>query len=538
MGRIGEAERLAKIAEVFTKHGVGYLIGRRKVEEEREAGTRRAKARSLRRAFEDLGPSFMKLGQLLSNRPDVIAREYVEEFSKLRRKAPMVPIEEVREVVERELGPLDEVFDDFDEEAIAAASIGQVHRASVGGEDIIVKVQRPGIRAAVERDFEIFRDFLGFFRTIMMEDLPMEPVEIVDALERDMEKQLDYTVEGRNCERIRRNLRTVDGIEAPRIKWELTTDKVLVEKYVEGEVLDDVIDRGELDRYDRAEMARTFVRGYFKMIFEDGFFHADPHPANIILSGSTIFLIDFGSAGRLTETLRVRSLAFYLAVVEDYPDLATDALLEMSRSEGEVDRSSLEWDLEEISDLMYLPMGTAFVTSGLSEVLGEHGLKVPREFVLVDRSLDALTGIAMSVYPDFSLRQLLEPYGQELMQKEFGLGGAVERGFQKILEMEESLTDLPRVFDQAAESLAEGEMKVNFEHGGFQELIAEIDRATSRLSYTLVISSIVLASSILTLEGFGPSYRGVPMVGITGFVLAAAMGLGLLFSIWRGGGRV
>jgi len=537
MDRLGEAERLARIGEVFTKHGVGYLMSRRRIRKERgeldSSIDRRERAKSLRRAFEELGPSFMKMGQLISNRPDVISSEYVEEFSTLRRKAPEIPFEEVEKVVEEEIGPIDEVFEFFEEEPIAAASIGQVHRATVDGKEYVVKVQRPGIRGAIEADFEILKDFIGFFRSLMMERIPQDPVKVVEELQLDMEKQLDYTVEGRNCERIRRNLQHVEGVEAPEMNWRLTTDRVLVQDYVEGDVLDDVMEAGDFERYDRENLARKFIKAYFEMIFKDGFFHADPHPANIILREDTLFLIDHGSAGRLTDEMRRMSVGFYIAAVEDYPDIATDIIIEIS--EGEVDRARLEWDIEQFTDLMYLPLRTTFETMDLPKILAKHRLNVPREFILMDRSIDAMTGIAMELYPDLSLSSLMEPYVKEVTGREIGPGAMAARTIGRAVEAEEALSDIPMLLDALSEKVLEDELTVRFRHRGFRGLIEEMDRATSRLAYSLVVSAIVLSSSIVTLADLGPTYMGLPLFGITGFLLAGLMGVALLISIWRYG---
>ncbi|MBS1264150.1 MAG: protein kinase UbiB [Methanonatronarchaeales archaeon] len=535
MDRLGEAERLARIGEVFARQGIGYLMGRQGKEEGEvdTASKRRARAVAVRNAFEELGPSFMKLGQLISNRPDVIAPEYVEEFSMLRRRAPQVPFENVAAVIEAEVGPVDGVFDNFEEEPIAAASIGQVHRAVLDGEEVVVKVQRPGIQGSIEADFKILKDFLGFFRSLMISRIPQEPIEVVSELERDMEKQLDYTVEGRNCERIRRILRETEGIRIPRVYWKYTTGRVLVQEYMEGEVLEDVIDSGDVGRYDRSGLARRFVKAYFEMIFEHGFFHADPHPANIILQDDTIVLVDHGSAGRLTDELRRMSVAFYLAAIEDYADIAAEIILEIS--EGDTDRAQLEWDLEQFIDLIYLPLRTTFLTKDLPVIFASHGLIVPRELILVNRSIDAMTGIAMDVYPDVSLRELMEPFIEEVTYREMGPAGILGRTMTRLVEAEEAVGKLPGLLERTVEEVAEGELEVGFRHHGLQGVIEEVDRATSRLSYSLIVSAIVLASSVVTLADIGPTFMGTPLLGAVGFLLAAVMGVGLLVSIWRYG---
>lgn len=534
--RLSEAERIARIGEVFAKHGVGYLLEKRRAKKGGDLGEHdvaEIRAENLRKAFEELGPSFMKLGQLLSNRPDVIEQEYVEEFSKLRRKAPRIPIEDVRRVLRTEIGDPVKVFDSFDEEPLAAASIGQVHRATVGGEQFVVKVQRPGIQADIEADFKIVKDFLPLLRSLMIERIPHDPLELVEELEDDMEKQLDYTVEGRNCERVRRNLREIEGIRVPEIHWELSTHRVLVQEYMEGEVLEDLMESGEIHRYGRKWLASTFAEAYLKMIFIDGFFHADPHPANIIMKPDCIALIDFGSAGRMTDDLRRMSTAFYIAVMLDYTDIAAEVVLEISG--GETDVAELEWDIEYFTDLMYLPIRTALVATDLPKVLSKHELVLPREFVLVDRSLDALTGVAMEVYPEFSFRDMLEPFVERATRKEFGTGTVLGRGVTRAFEVQESLADLPRALDETAKRLARGEMIFTIHHDGFQSLVEEIDRATSRLSYSIIVAALVTASGVSTLAELGPTFLGFNLFGLFGYVLAAFMGIALLLSVWRSG---
>lgn len=533
--RINEAERVARIGEVFAKHGVGYLLEKRRAKKQGDLGEHdvaEIRAENLRKAFEELGPSFMKLGQLLSNRPDVIEQEYVEEFSKLRRKAPRIPIEDVRSVLRTEIGDPEEVFDTFDEEPIAAASIGQVHRATVDGEEYVVKVQRPGIQGDIEADFKIVKDFMPLIRSLMIERIPHEPLELVEELESDMEKQLDYTVEGRNCERVRRNMRDVEGVRVPGIHWELSTNRVLVQEFMEGEVLEDLMETGEIREYDREWLASSFAEAYLKMIFVDGFFHADPHPANIIVKRDCIALIDFGSAGRMTNELRRLSSAFYIAVMLDYTDIAAEVVMEISGSETDV--GELEWDIEYFTDLMYLPIRTALVATDLPKVLSKHDLRLPREFVLVDRSLDALTGVAMEVYPEFSFRDMLEPFMERATKTEFSVGSTVGRGVSRAFEVQESISDLPQALDEAARSLADGDLVVRFEHeaGG---LVEEIDRATSRLSYSIIVASLVTASGVSTLADLGPSFLGFNLFGLFGYVLAVAMGIALLLNIWRTG---
>lgn len=545
--------RYRQILAVLIKYGFGDLLGRLKVRHPLLGRLPRLKAlreledlsrpARLRLAFEELGPTFIKLGQILSLRPDLLPSEYTAELAKLQDEAAPVPFPQIARKIEAQLGrPLGELFLEFAEEPLAAASLAQVHRAVLkDGTEVAVKVQRPGIRETIRADLIILEDLAQFLVRHLPESEPFDPPGLVREFAKTLRRELDFVREGRNIELFRRNFSGDPTVYIPRVFWEYTTPEVLTMERIVGVKITDLegLERAGLDRH---RVALNGANAILKQIFEHGLFHADPHPGNIlVLEGNVLAPLDFGMVGRLDPELRELVGQLILAVARGDLDGLVRTLRELGGLDEheQLDLLALRSDLADLLDrysktpLARLELGR--LLDELMALVREYHLRLPTSLVLMGKALVIAEGVGRALDPELELLALARPYLERLALRRGPLQRALEGWTGAWAEGRELLQELPEGLRSLMTRLRRGELKVQFELVGLDRLTRELDRASNRLAFALIVAALIVGSSLVIQLQAGPRLFGLPLFGLLGFGLAAILGLWLVVAIIRSG---
>ncbi|MBI4653705.1 MAG: AarF/ABC1/UbiB kinase family protein [Nitrospirae bacterium] len=550
--------RIREIVNVFLRHGFGQLIEQLNLQRfiplrkklkvfgcwhpiEKHTIPER-----LRMAFSELGPSFIKLAQLLSSRPDLITKAFADEFKKLQDEVPPFPVEEAKEIIEAELHiSIKDMFSYFEDPPIAAASIAQVHKAALKtGEKVVVKVQRPDIREIIETDIAILNIIARLMVKYIPESKVFNPLGIVDEFSKTVRKELNFVEEAKNAQRFKKNFAESPHIHIPIIYPDLTSERVIVMERLEGVRIDD-IEGVELLGVDSHEIAKMGVEAYFKMMFEDGFFHADPHPGNIfVMPDGRLGLMDFGIVGWLTPELTENIANVLLALVDKDFDRLIDQYIELGivTEEGvdiEVFKKELKADLIEFYEPLY---GLAIAEINFAEYLDaithlsiKHGLRLPSALLLMNKTLLILDNIGRQLDPAFNFMTVAEPYAAKLVRRQMGPGRIYERAKKNISDVSDFLATTPKQIGKLLRKTLRDELSIKINPIGMDRLIRDIDRSSNRLAFSIIVAAIIMGSSLLIQSGIGGKIFGLPAVGAIGFFIAFILGLWLLVSIIKSG---
>jgi ubiquinone biosynthesis protein len=551
------ARRLQQIINVFLRHGFGSIIDQIQLGRYIPFG-KRLKAfghwpalkgpsvpERLRMAFAELGPSFIKLAQLLSTRPDLITARYAEEFRKLLDEVPPFPAETARAIIEEEIGvPTADLFEDFEEEPIAAASIAQVHRATLkDGSRVVVKVQRPGINETIEADIGILETVADLMEKNIPDSKFFNPGGIVQEFQRTVRKEMDFLEEARNCCRLRKNFGDSPDVYFPIVYHDFNTPKVLVMERLEGVRIDDV--RGmEAMGLDRKDMARKGVDAYLKMIFEDGFFHADPHPGNIFaMPTGQVGFTDFGIVGRVSEEMKQTMINIFLAVTTHDYDRLIDQYVDLGLVPEDVDvdvfRQEFKADLADMFEPMYgLTLGEVNFAEYLENLIHlaiKHNLRTPSELLLINKAIIILEDLGSRLDPEFNFIKVAEPYSSKLMREKASPVRVIEKLTKEAAEAGDFLFLFPKQMKKIMRKVLKDDIHMKMSHEGLDRFIKDMDRSSNRIAFGMIVSAIILSSAIMHATGAGPMIFGMSLLGIITFVGAFFMGIWLLISIIRSG---
>ena len=529
------------------RHGFGYLVQqldlfyllpwRRRLF--KVEGRQPSLGRGLRQVFEDLGPTFIKLGQTLSTRSDLLSTDVIEELGKLQDEVPGISFGDVQKQIETQLGcALAEAFDSIEETPIAAASIGQVHKAVLDSHEVVVKVMRPEIENIVKTDLEILYGLARIARDRYKTDL-FDPVELVEDFTRHMRRELDYTVEARNAERFHANLGKEPGIHIPKVYWSHTTSRLLTMEFIRGTKVNQV-DQLRAKEVDLSDIARRGARSFMQQVMIYGFFHGDPHPGNILIEDDgTIAFIDFGQVGRLDQAA-VNSLAvlFVGIIRQDIPAIVR-GLRGIATFGDQVDLVELERDID---DVVFRHYGKALGALNISEIINDllhlarkHGIRLPSDFALLVKALLLIEGIGRELDDTFNILEIAEPFARELLRKRYRPEEALKRVLHDGKDYGEMLLLLPNKLDTALDLINHDKLQINFRHRGLEQLIIRLDIASNRLSFALIVAALVIGSSLMVQANKGPAFLGLPLIGVAGFIIAAFFGIWLIISIVRSG---
>lgn len=538
--------RLEEIAAVLLKNGLGHFVDRINLKGQLSVkGAEGAGAKNLslavriRRALEELGPTFVKFGQVMSLRSDLLPDDLIAELRKLQDTVPPFPFEEVRAVVMEELGaPVKELFGTFNEEPLAAASIAQVHRATLkDGTEVVVKVERPGIEEVIRKDLDIMRGLARLCERYIPESARYDPAGLVDEFEKAITRELDFVLEGRSWERFRENFEGDLRVHVPRVIEDLTQRRVLTAEFSPGKKVSELPEEKGKKRH---EIARRINDLYLTQILDHGFFHADPHPGNIfVMDDGSICFHDFGIVGELDGRMKEDLTDLFISFVERDMDGIVDAYLSMGVVDVEIDRETFKRDISDFINAYYrLPMkdfSFAEVMRNLIIIGKRYRIKVKRELLLLGKTFMGVESIVRSLDPEFNLVENIKPYAGAMMLRQITPSLSRKDIYKTVRALNRLSKNLPEDITRILKNLNEKGFELKLRHEKLEDLETHIDRASNRLSFSLIIAAIIVGSSIVMQTHIGPSYNGIPLVGFSGYVMALILGLWLVWSIFRSG---
>jgi ubiquinone biosynthesis protein len=540
---IRHLQRYREILTVFTRHGFGFAVSSLPTEpfwlREIHSFSKMERATlpsHFRQALEELGPAFVKLGQVLSTRPDLLPPDYIQELSRLQDNVQPVSWNEIEKVIEEELNrPLADVFDEINTVPLASASLAQVHRAKLTTRELVVlKVQRPNILRTLHTDLEIIHDIARYVQNHTPLGQVYDLVEIAEDFADTLNRELDYESEGRNADRFRQSFAGEPGVYIPWVYWEHTTKRLLILEYLEGIKIDqiEVIDAAG---YDRDKIANQAARMIIQEVLQDGFFHADPHPGNfIVMENNVLGAMDFGMVGYLSHSDRVNLIQLYNVAVQMNAKGATEELIHIGAAPPDVDRRTLTRDLERLLQ-RYAGLGLKEIRiqelmDDVMPVVFEHRLKLPSNFWLLAKTLAMMEGIGLKLAPDFDVFEFSRPYIQRLILSTLKpnsrwISDTVRRGLSWV----DLVDQLPHVGQLVIDRLEKREpITLSLDNRSLDF----IDRLVTRLALSLIIAGMIvgLASLIPTAAGAGWI---IQVTVIVSFIAALLLGLGVLWSIIR-----
>jgi ubiquinone biosynthesis protein len=552
-----ELPRLREISSVFVRHGLGDLVRRVGIAtlleqagqvlqwgEASEIAHLEPQQRA-RLAFEQLGPTFVKLGQILSTREDLLPPTWTTELAQLHSHVAPVPFDDLLPQVEQALGrsPF-EVFCNLEREPYAAGSIAQVHRANLAsGTPVILKIRRPGIETKIDADLRILEHLAHLVEAEIPEVRRYRPVQVVGQLRGSLERELDLAEEARNTERFARNFADDLDILVPRVYWEWTSSAMNVQEHIEGIRGDDLaaIDNAGLDR---KALAARGADAVLKMILVDGFFHADPHPGNVMyLAGDRIALIDFGMVGRLSRVRRRQIIGLLEGLARHDEEAMLEVLLDW-RGDDLVDEARLATDLSEFvfdyADVQLKDLKIGVLLHRVSAILREHSIVLPLDLTLLFKALISLEGLGRQYDPEFRLIERIRPLLDRAMRERYEPVEAARRAQETLSDFFGLATSMPRDLARLVKDARHGRIRLDLDLKRLDSFGHRLHGAINRATIGIMTASLVVGSSIVMTVAEGPRLFGVPLLtffGLFGYLIAFVNSLWIILSIWRSGRR-
>ena len=517
-------KRFDEIIGVAKRHHLVKLLTKNEDDEDFEIS-------DLRYAMEELGPAFIKLGQLLATRPDMVGNEIADDLKMLRDNTPVTPFEEMREVIEGELGkPLEEVYSEFNEEPLGSASIGQVYKATLkeNGMEVAVKVQKPGIYDVIVPDVKILNNLAGTVDKHVSGSRTYNLPAMAQEFERSIFKELDYMEEVRNIGKITKNFEEVDYIKIPEVYPELCSNKLITMELIDGYEVTDLFDN-EIEGINNTEIAQYGTQSYLKQVLLDGFFHADPHPGNLFVTKyAKLCYIDFGMMGVVNDTFRSNFAQLILLLLDGNSHHLINQLLYMNIITPEQNTDEFKMDVD---DLLNTYIGVELdqmdgIFDNLMNVMIKHNIILPREFVMIGRGILLIEDAGNRLDPHFNLTAELEEFAKKMIKTKFEPGNLIGGGFNYIVEIEHLLKDLPDRLNSTLNTLENGELELNMNHTGLDDL-------KDQLSISLIVSALLIGSSIAILADKGPRIWDISAIGFFGFLISAILGIYIIYKFLR-----
>jgi ubiquinone biosynthesis protein len=548
-GRSGSLGRLSQIAQVAARHGFGYFLRRNRLGDLLPGrngpdgdGTVSDRGRRLREMLDELGPTFVKFGQLLSTRPDVVPPDIVIELRGLQDDVKPFPFAQVRDVVEGELGlTMEQAFVEFDELPIASASIGQVHRALLpDGQEVAVKVQRPAAAGQIEADLGLLYQAVKLLKERVRALEFIDPQELVDEFARSIRLELDYGHEARNAEAFHRNFADDEAVVVPRVVKSYSTGRILTLEYLHGTKVSE-LDLDAMEPSRRRDVAYRMADTWMTMVFRHGFFHSDPHPANIfVLDTGEIGLVDFGQAGKLTDEDMTKLTRLFVDAATENVDAIPRRLRELGVRYAPERENEFRAELRILFDRYY---GTRLSDIDPLQVIREAfgliyslNLRLPSRFVMLDKAIATLASVGAEVYPDFNVFEVAKPYARGLLADRYQPRVVLQRARTEAMALGSVARELPYQAHDVLERMRDGSFQVRFDNPGLDKLDEHIDQASNRLSVALVVLGGLVGSSIVgVFAEEGPQVMGLHVLSFFGFVLSAVFGLWLMWGVIRHG---
>ena len=544
--------RMQDIATVLIRYGFGSFVqllglerilaqlGRRLHWQHAEEYTNLDTPHRIRRMLEELGPTFIKMGQILATRVDLFPPAYISEFEKLLDQVPPLPFADLLPQLEEDIGgSVDDIFLEIDTQAVAAASLAQVHKAVLkNGDPVVLKIRRPGIRRVIEADLHLLDRLVEIVESEAPQLRRYHPRQIVRQFSQSLRRELDFAAESRNAERVAANLAGDPNIMIPKIYWEFTGERLNVQEYVPGIQGRDLraVEKAGLDRRLLAERG---VKAVLQMIMVDGFFHADPHPGNVFyLADNRLAFIDFGMMGRLTEERREQVISFLYGMVNHNAATVVEILEDWSDIVKTDTQSTLIVEIdgfvEHYSSLVLKDLSLPMMIGDLMVILRDHNLSLPPDLALLIKTYITLDGFGRYLQPEFNTLNFSSPIIQKLIADRYQPEAIAKRGWRNLTIIADLLSGFPKQLHQLLRASRKGSIQVNITVSGFDHQINKINGAITRLTMGIVTAALIIGTSIIMTVRSGPEIMGMPFFGFIGFVSASIVGIWLLISIWKG----
>ena len=492
----------------------------------------------IRLALEDLGPTWVKFGQIMSLRPDLLPEEMLFELAKLQDEAPTIAIEEISKIIEEQTGnTVKDLFSVFDVDPIAAASLSQVHKGVLREENyfVAVKVKRPGIEKSIEADLDLLDAMCGFLDEKVENLKPYGLPDLAEVVRTNLVKELDFNLERQNM-RVARSYAKESSVYIPKTYDKYCSDKVLFMEYIQGTRFKEL---ENLSDFDREFIAKQGLKAAVKQILEDGYFHADPHPGNLLIKDDMdLCLIDWGLVGRLTEKDRFLLIELLKAVVDKDSDALVDTFLRLSNNKNRVpDPRAMERDFLELLDnyaaISLKEMNFGQFLMQMTNLIRKQKMKVPVDFVVMIKALVTAEGSARQAYPDLNIVEEVGGYVEDLAVRRYKPGVIWKNLRNSFASMWFAQREFPRQVQQIIEKLERSELGFTFKIEKLDDLLLTFERASSRLTVGIITGAIIIGSSMIVTTGVGPFLFGYPALGVVGYIISVILGLWLVVTILR-----
>lgn len=552
--RIRHISRYRDIAITLIRNGFGMVVEETGIAQflslpqrlffEKKEKASKSVGERIRIVLEELGPTFVKLGQIASTRPDLIPEEIIRELEKLQDHVPPFSFQEVREIVQNELGEeIENIFLHFEDVPLAAASIGQVHRATLRNEEqVAVKIQRPNITTVIETDLEILQDLATLAEQRSELAAKYQIRDMIDEFSKSLREELDYTNEARNAEKIANQFKDDSTIYVPKVFWEYTTKKVLTMEYVEGVKFNE-IDQLKKNGYNLKNLAERLAKGIFQQIFIGGFFHGDPHPGNVlVLPGEIIAFLDFGMAGRLTPDMRYHFSSLIISLMRQSTDGVIHSISAMGLIPDDVNMKQLRADVERMREKYYdVPLSQIRLGEAVNDLFRlafQHSIRIPADLSLLGKTLLTVEGVVENLDPEFSILDIAEPFGRRLLKERYHPKNVAETVWKQVSDYGELILDFPNHMKEFASLAKRGRLRMEVGIPELDLFLKKLDQISNRLSFSIVLLSfsiimvgIIIGSSMNRQSTLLWKFPAIEM----GFVVATLMFFWLLYSIFKSG---
>jgi ubiquinone biosynthesis protein len=545
--------RYRQILAVLFKYGFDDIVELLKIDQYIEIGLqvisrkrgerveRLSRAVRVRMAIEELGPTYIKMGQILSTRPDLVPVDFIRELARLQDKVPAFPFADVTRIISDETGrPIDALFEQLDPQPLASASIGQVHRARLNDGDLVaVKVQRPGIRKIVEVDLEIMLHLATLAERHIEELAHHRPVKIVEEFARSIEKEMDYTLEATSMERVARFSLNDEAVYIPKVYREITTERVLTTEYVDG-IKVSLLDQLEDNGYDRQLITRRGADILLSQIFEHGFFHADPHPGNLfVLPNNVICLLDFGMMGTVDRSTRESFVELIDAVVRKDEARTTQVLIKLTLWDEEPDKRLLGKDVADfMGEHLYKPLKDIQIGKllhNMLELASQHRLRIPPEIFLMMKAISTVEGVGLSLDPDFDMIAHAEPFIRQVKLSRFSADRLSSDAVSIFAQYMDFVQEFPKDLLEITRTIRQKKFTFMLDLKSMENMLHTHDQISNRISFSIIIAALIIGSALIVISKTPPLFYGISLIGIIGFLAAALMGIWLLVAIIRKG---